>query len=41
LSERDKRALVHIANTNRGALLAVITNELNLQLRTTLTDRTT
>ncbi|CAG8753340.1 20375_t:CDS:2, partial [Gigaspora margarita] len=41
ISERDKRALVRIANTNRGALLAVITNELNLQLGTTLTNRTT
>ncbi|CAG8841934.1 37772_t:CDS:2, partial [Gigaspora margarita] len=40
-SEHDKHTLVHIANTNHGALLAIITNELNLQLRTILTNRTT
>ncbi|CAG8811613.1 27768_t:CDS:2, partial [Gigaspora margarita] len=36
-----KHALVHIANTNHEAPLAVITNEFNLQLGTTLTNRTT
>ncbi|CAG8688788.1 10631_t:CDS:2, partial [Gigaspora margarita] len=41
LSMRDKRSLVRIANQNRKAPLAVISNELNVQLGTTLTDKTT
>ncbi|CAG8844608.1 29754_t:CDS:2, partial [Gigaspora margarita] len=41
LSECDKHALVRIANNNCRAPLTVITNEMNLQLGTTLTTRTT
>ena len=40
LSERDKRSLVRIAKSNRKAPLAAITNELNIQLGTTLTTKT-
>ncbi|CAG8847841.1 29681_t:CDS:2, partial [Gigaspora margarita] len=41
LSEHDKHALVYIANNNCRALLAIITNEMNLHLWMTLTTRTT
>ncbi|CAG8480119.1 21685_t:CDS:2 [Gigaspora margarita] len=41
LSEHDKCALVRIANNNHRAPLTMITNEMNLQLGTILTTRTT
>jgi len=41
LSDRDKRALDRIANKNRDAVLAVVTEELTINIGTTISTKTT